>query len=73
MAKWAARLQLVMSDSVPVTQVEKGMIKVIPDIICLTATNPSDPAASEILSDGCGLMCKPCELYMHAHAYQHLD
>lgn len=61
MAKWAARLQLVMSDSVPVTRIERGMIKVIPDIVCLTATNPSDPEACEILSDGCGLMCKPTQ------------
>lgn len=58
MAKWAARLQLIMSDSIPVTRVKKNRIKVIPDIVCLASPNPSDPAASEILTDGCGLMCE---------------
>jgi hypothetical protein len=57
MAKWAARPQLLFSDTVPVCHVDPSAATVIADVIASSARDPNNITAEEILTDGCGLMC----------------
>lgn len=54
--RWAARCQLFQSDSVPADLIDPSAIAVVPDIVCNGA--PAGADASQILTDGCGLMCE---------------
>ncbi|ORY24068.1 RNA dependent RNA polymerase-domain-containing protein [Naematelia encephala] len=55
MAKWAARPQILFSDSVPVSQLSsQDRIGIIPDIVSSSAYG--EPGAEQILTDGAGLM-----------------
>ncbi|WRT65729.1 uncharacterized protein IL334_002677 [Kwoniella shivajii] len=56
MAKWAARPQLLFSDSVPAARVKLSAIQEIPDIVTREAQEAGDARTEQILTDGCGLM-----------------
>ncbi|KAK4686078.1 RNA-dependent RNA polymerase, partial [Tremellales sp. Uapishka_1] len=56
MAKWAARPQILFSDSVPATTVDAASIAIIPDIVTRLAQLRGSAATEETLTDGCGLM-----------------
>ncbi|WVF65849.1 hypothetical protein IAT40_000586 [Kwoniella sp. CBS 6097] len=56
MAKWAARPQILFSDSVPGARVEPSAIEIIPDLVTLGAQVAGKARTEQILSDGCGLM-----------------
>lgn len=51
LAKWAARPQLLLSDSVPSVLVDLSAVIVIPDIVSAGGVH-----VEQILTDGCGLM-----------------
>ncbi|WVW80195.1 hypothetical protein I302_102172 [Kwoniella bestiolae CBS 10118] len=67
MAKWAARPQILFSDSVPVTSVELSAIHEIPDIITREAQLSGRPETEQILTDGCGLMSESLALRIYHH------
>ncbi|WVR03757.1 hypothetical protein IAU60_000752 [Kwoniella sp. DSM 27419] len=71
MAKWAARPQILFSDSVPVATVQPSAIQVISDIVSHCARDPANPGTNEILTDGCGLMSEALALRIR-HS-PHLD
>lgn len=56
--RWGSRLQIFFTDSVPIMSVDPKAVTVIPDVVSSSAPNPANPATEEILTDGCGLMCK---------------
>jgi hypothetical protein len=56
--RWGSRLQIFFTDSVPIMSVDPKAVTVIPDVVSSSASNPANPATEEILTDGCGLMCK---------------
>ncbi|WVQ78860.1 hypothetical protein IAT38_000951 [Cryptococcus sp. DSM 104549] len=56
MAKWAARPQLLLSETVPVLHVERDAIAVIPDLVTDEAERTGKASTEQILTDGCGLM-----------------
>ena len=56
MAKWAARPQILFSDTVPAFRLEPDSIAVIPDIVTLEAQRDGSASTEQILTDGCGLM-----------------
>ncbi|WVQ93483.1 hypothetical protein IAU59_000557 [Kwoniella sp. CBS 9459] len=56
MAKWAARPQILFSDSVPGTKVDASAIQIIPDLVTLHAEARGSARTQQILTDGCGLM-----------------
>nr|XP_031858493.1 uncharacterized protein CI109_006138 [Kwoniella shandongensis]KAA5525565.1 hypothetical protein CI109_006138 [Kwoniella shandongensis] len=56
MAKWASRLQILFSDSVPAASVDPSAITVIPDIVTIQAESAGQASTEQILTDGCGLM-----------------
>ncbi|WWC68587.1 uncharacterized protein I206_102517 [Kwoniella pini CBS 10737] len=55
MAKWAARLQILFSDSIPATQVDPWAVGEDQDIVADDAL-PGNATTEQILTDGCGLM-----------------
>lgn len=57
MAKWAARPQILFSDSIPATIVQPSAIEVVGDIVTLAAEQAGHARTEQILTDGCGLMC----------------
>lgn len=54
--RWAARTQLIQSDSLPAALIDPDKIIVVNDLACDDAE--SSPETSQILTDGCGLMCE---------------
>ena len=58
MAKWAARPQILFSDSVPATTVGASAIGTVDDIVTLAARSTGRVSTEQILTDGCGLMCQ---------------
>ncbi|OCF31654.1 hypothetical protein I316_06659 [Kwoniella heveanensis BCC8398] len=56
MAKWAARPQILFSDSVPGARVDPSAIGIIPDLVTLDAQATGSARTEQILTDGCGLM-----------------
>ncbi|BEI84969.1 hypothetical protein CcaverHIS002_0503700 [Cutaneotrichosporon cavernicola] len=72
MAKWAARTQLVQSDSIPAAIVDPDKIVVVPDLTCDCAG--ASPAAAQTLTDGCGLMSSALALRIKQHpSFSHLS
>ncbi|RXK35887.1 hypothetical protein M231_06851 [Tremella mesenterica] len=67
-AKWAARPQILFSDSVPATTVSPEIIMVIDDIITAEADAVGHASTEQILTDGCGLMSEALASRMYAHA-----
>ncbi|OCF57860.1 hypothetical protein L486_03881 [Kwoniella mangroviensis CBS 10435] len=67
MAKWAARPQILFSDSVPATKVQLSEIQEGPDIVAQSAQLQEDPTTEEILTDGCGLMSESLALRIYQH------
>ena len=59
MASGAARPQILFSDSMPATRVDPSAVAVIDDIITSAARVRGSASTEEILTDGCGLMCRP--------------
>jgi hypothetical protein len=57
-SRWGSRLKIYFSDSVPVLVLDPSAVTVIPEIVSAHSSNAEDPATEEILTDGCGLMCK---------------
>ncbi|WWC96884.1 hypothetical protein V866_003759 [Kwoniella sp. B9012] len=67
MAKWAARPQILFSDSVPAARVELSDIQEGPDVVASSAQLKEDPTTEEILTDGCGLMSESLALRIYQH------
>ncbi|CAK9781596.1 hypothetical protein CC85DRAFT_6079 [Cutaneotrichosporon oleaginosum] len=65
MAKWASRIQLIQSDSVPAAIVDAAKIIVVRDLTCDGAG--SQPGTTQILTDGCGLMSAALALRIKQH------
>lgn len=57
MAKWAARPQILFSDSDPAPVIDPSAIVVIEDIVTKTSHDAWHVSTEQILTDGCGLMC----------------
>ncbi len=58
MAKWAARPQILFSDSVPAARVDVSSVVIVADIVTLAAQEEGHAETEQILTDGCGLMCE---------------
>lgn len=56
--RWAARPQILFTDTIPVARVDAARILIVDDIVSSHASNQDDPATEELLTDGCGLMCE---------------
>jgi hypothetical protein len=56
--RWAARPQILFSDSVPAVRLRPGAIGTAPDIVSSQATCYKEATTEQTLTDGCGLMCK---------------
>ncbi|WWC87943.1 uncharacterized protein L201_002843 [Kwoniella dendrophila CBS 6074] len=67
MAKWAARPQILFSDSVPAAKVEASAIGEIPDIVTAEAQLTNNPKTEQILTDGCGLMSESLAQRIYHH------
>ena len=61
--RWAARPQILSSDSVPATTVAPTAITVIEDIVTSAVHDTGRASTEQILTDGCGLMCKRSLVY----------
>ncbi|WVQ64983.1 uncharacterized protein L199_003153 [Kwoniella botswanensis] len=67
MAKWAARPQILLSESVPAANVGFTAIQEIPDIVTWNAQRKDSPSTEEVLTDGCGLMSESLALRIYQH------
>jgi hypothetical protein len=56
--RWAARPQLLFSDSIPATIVEDVAVGHAADLITSQAQAAGYASTEQTLTDGCGLMCQ---------------